>query len=146
MNTKTIKLNNDVKYYEPVVSLELEYTKVQNVLTSLFDKFMNEHNSKVLEYCREVLEDYRYVPNDNTIPEGYYVRHIDTRNPLKMQLKVGGFVTNDNGYSVKIRGTVKNNFEERSYVYTLNKRRSVIFVKITDNEKMRCLCQELNDD
>lgn len=142
-NTKTIKLDKDIKYYDPIISLDLEYTKVQNALTSLFEKFINEHNSKTLEYCREALVDYRYMSNNNTIPEGHYIRHIDTRDPFNMNLRLGGFVTHDNGFSVKIRGTT---VDDRSYVYSLNKKRSVIFVKITDNEKMRCLCKELDDD
>ena len=91
----------------------------------------NNYNNK--ENALESLENYRYVENKYVIPSGRYFRYIDTKDHTNMPLKLGGFVLSDNKFSI----TFKSAGEEQRIV-KLNKRHCVLFVFITDSEKLRC--------
>lgn len=125
---KTIKLSK--KYQKNIKDLKYESNKVREVIHNTFTKFENEHNYNVMEYSFDILlDDYSYIPSDTILSEGRYVRYIDMRKPLEMHLRLGGFIVEDNGYTVSIRGLSKN--------FKVSKKNSIFFSKITNNDRIR---------
>lgn len=128
MPVKNIKLNQ--KYQTNIESRKKEQDITNEIVSNLYNRFMNEANANNLEYALGALEDYRYVPYGYCIPTGRYIRYIDNKDANDMKLKLGGFVLYDNKYSVTFKSS-------NSHIVKLNKRHCVMFVSITYNELMR---------
>ena len=130
MATRTIQLKH--RYQDNIKSLDEESAKVRNVVCTIYDRFINEQNANHKEYAINALQEYRYIPSKCIIPTGVYLRYIDTKNVSDMKLKVGGFVLNDNGYSVTFKSSANN------MPIKLNKRKCILFTMITYNDRLRC--------
>tara|TARA_B100001094_G_scaffold328186_1_gene388042 strand:+ start:1524 stop:1928 length:405 start_codon:yes stop_codon:yes gene_type:complete len=128
MTTKTIKL--DKPYLKNIYNLEKEKKYAKDIITNVYERWMNESNYNHLQYALEALEEYRYVAPKYVIPNGRYIRYIDLKDPYDAKLRLGGFVIYDNGYSVT--------FMNRGKFIKINKKRAkAIFVRISDDELLR---------
>lgn len=136
--TKKIDVS-DVKHIPPIVSMIQEYELVKETLWNIFERFMNEHNSNEYQYCLESLQEYRYVKNDYSIPEGRFVRYLNVSRPKKMVLKKGGIVVEDKGYNLTLKNVVDG--EKGPKMFDLRKSSNLIFLKINNNDKLRFACE-----
>lgn len=128
MSIKTVKLSK--KYQDNIQDFKKEQKTVTDVIENTFNKFMNEANHNTMEYAYDVLQDdYVYVPNNTILTSGKYIRYLDLKNPMEIKLRIGGFVTTDNGYTVSIRGI------ERSF--RVSKRNALFFSQISDTDRIR---------
>ena len=134
MPSKTISI--DQNYQENICSLENEAALTLDTVNSIYDRFISEENYNNKMNALEALQNYRYVPSGHVIPSGRYIRYIDTKVHDNMPLKLGGFVTSDNGYSVVFKSSA-----ESGRVVRLNKKHCIMFVYITDAEKVRVAIQ-----
>uniref|UniRef100_A0A6C0F5S2 Uncharacterized protein n=1 Tax=viral metagenome TaxID=1070528 RepID=A0A6C0F5S2_9ZZZZ len=129
-NIKNIQISND---YQPnIQSISDEDKITKKIIKSIYERFMNETNSNHMHNSFESLSNYRYVPNKYILPAGRYVRYIDTSNHQDMPLKLGGFVLNDNKYSIVFKSA-----GGCGRIVRLNKRHCVLFIYITDAEHIR---------
>lgn len=135
-NVKNITIT-DGKILQPIESMIQEYELVKETLWNIFERFMNEHNSKEYQECLEVLEGYRYIKSEYSVPDGRFVRYIDISKPQKLSLKQGGFVIEDLGYSVKL----KSPNPEAPRIFNVRRQTHLFFMKINDNEKLRFACE-----
>ena len=129
---KTIKTD----YQDNITSLEETQKDTDAIINNIYSRFINEKNANNRDYALNVLKDYRYVPKGYIIPAGRYIRYIDTKNHNDMKLKLGGFVINDNKYSLVYK-TTKDRFVK------LDKSHCIMFVSITYSEQVRCLVNNL---
>ena len=96
---------------------------------------MNEANHNTMNYALEILVDnYRYVPNDTILSQGRYIRYLDLKKPLDIKLRLGGFVTNDNGYTVNLKGPEKT--------FRVSKKNCLFFSQINDTDKIHAAVNE----
>lgn len=125
--TKVIRLKSNP--LPNVTDLEYERERVVTLTSDLFNRFPSEHNTNALYEALDALEDYMYVPLEHAITPGRYARYLNTTNAHAMVLKTGGFVVQDNSYTV----TLRNAFG----VFRVNKRNNVWFARITEQDKFR---------
>ena len=125
-------LNLSCSYQPNIENLKKEQQTTFDVIENIYNRFMNEQNYNNKERALEALQNYRYVPNKYMIPNGRYVRYIDTTDHTNMPIKLGGFVLNDNKYSF-----VYKSASETQRIVRCNKRHCIMFVYITDDEKIR---------
>jgi hypothetical protein len=110
-----------------VDDLDKEYATIQKVLRVTLAKYRNEHNVNVIDQANDQLdEEFVYVPVQYTLWEGRYVRYLDLSSPLEMRFKSGGFVVNDNSYTV----TIKND----QGVFRVGKRGRLFFMKLSEKD------------
>ena len=133
MSKKTIVLK-DI-YLPNMTNLNDILNETQNVITSLYTRFMNEKNYNNLEKSKEALVEYRYIRNAWIIPNGRYVRYIDTHNSQNMILKKGGFVIESNKYAFTLLDTNHGEFK-------VGKRDRVFFVKLNEDDVIKCNLQK----
>ena len=133
LNNSTKKIQVD--YQDNIGSLESEQKNTDDIINNIYNRFINEKNLNNREYALQVLKDYRYVPNKYVVPAGRYIRYIDTTNEKDMKLKLGGFVINDNKYSLT--------FKTNDKFVKLNKRHCIMFVSITRSEQIRSMLNSL---
>ena len=101
MNDKTIIL--DKNYLPNIDGVENERNETMKIINDIYSRFNNEYNYNMKCYAEDALEGYRYAHKRYNIPEGLYIRYIDTRNPNELSLKTGGFVIDDNGWSIQLK-------------------------------------------
>ena len=131
MKTKAITLKTYI-----IKDLSLEYDKLNDILDKmLIQKYKSEKNTNTWFECIEKLDGYCYVPNHMQLYVGRYVRYLYTKNPLNIELKLGGFVIDDNGYTVILRN-------ER-FIYRVSKKNALFFMTITHNDRMRLYMNNL---
>ena len=129
------KVRIDSKYKENISDLEHEETIVNSVLENTFNKFMNEENYNNLDYAlTTLLGKYVYIENDYLVPQGKYIRYLDLRDTTNIKLRIGGFVLNDNGYSVSIKGFKK--------CIKFSKKNVLIFIQLTDTDFIKHAVQD----
>ncbi len=126
MEIKTISIKS--KYQENIKSIDEERKKLEEIVHNIYNRFINENNKNNLDYALEVLKEYRFIPNKYIIPNGRYIRYIDTKDTKDMKLKLGGFVISDNGYSTT--------YKSKTNLVKLSKKHCIIFVLITHAEKL----------
>lgn len=112
-----------------VTDLEYERERVVTVTSNLLNRFPSEHNTNTLYEALDALEDYMHVPLEHAITPGRYARYLNTNDAHAMVLKTGGFVVQDNSYTV----TLRNAFG----VFRVNKRNNVWFARINEQDKFR---------
>jgi len=109
--------------------------ETQTVLKNLYERFMNETNCNNYEKYAKDLEYYRYIRNTWVIPNGRYLRYIDTSDSKNMKLKKGGFVVDSNKYIFKL-------FDKRYGQLTIDKHNRVFFMKLNNDDAMRSALQK----
>ena len=62
-------------------------------------------------------ENYRYVPPKKCVSAGSYIRYIDVKDTKKIRLHKGGFVIEDNGYSIKFTSDLRKIFLFKRFLY-----------------------------
>lgn len=129
MSQKVIKFQKS--YLPNIDDLVQEEQQLNEVIHNICNRYKNENNTNTLNYCLEALEGYRYVPNKYLIPSGTLIRFLDTYKPSELKLRLGGFVINDTGYRVT--------FKSNGKVMSLQKKNSVIFSLITQDERFRLI-------
>lgn len=127
MSQKVIKFQKN--YLPNIDDLVQEEQQLNEVIHNICNRYKNENNINTLNYCLEALEGYRYVPNKYLIPSGTLIRFLDTYKPSELKLRLGGFVINDTGYRVT--------FKSNGKIMSLQKKNSVIFSLITQDERFR---------
>ena len=127
---KTIEINTE--YIPNIENIKNERKRTKEIIKNIYERFINEKNYNNRDGALEALENYRYVENKYVIPNGRYIRYIDTTDSEDMPLKLGGFVLNDNKYSITFKSA-----GEAQRIVKLNKRHCIMFVYITDTEKLR---------
>lgn len=128
---KTIKINNYI-----IKDLSIEYDKLNEILDKmLIQKYKSETNTNTWWECSEKLDGYCHVPNHMQLYVGRYVRYLYTKNPLNIELKLGGFVVDDNGYTVTLRND--------RFIYRVSKRNALFFMTITLNDRMKIYMNNL---
>ena len=75
-----------------------------------------------------------YIENDYLVPQGKYIRYLDLRDTTNIKLRIGGFVLNDNGYSVSIKGFKK--------CIKFSKKNVLIFIQLTDTDFIKHAVQD----
>ena len=125
-----------VKNFPRVSNLQKEKDVVFNTIQKIFLNFPSEHNTNIMHDCLvhfcNSINNYVYVPKKFNCWDGRYVAFIDKRNPLKMKIVHGGFITNDNGFSLsvinnnKVLKFNKNNF----HIFMLLNSRDEHFAKL----------------
>jgi len=132
MGDSTIKRLN-VKNYVPFAEdLEYEVKNTQKVLANLYKKNMNELNCNNFSKAQESLEEYRYVPNEYLLPEGKFVRWIQSKTKNNMFIRTGGFVLSDNGWSFTVKLAGRSKFTKGN----IRKDGLYIFMLIDNNDRM----------
>ena len=120
---KTIKCD----IFPPIDNVvQAMHTTLETVTQILSKRFPSEHNQNTLDYAHDVLDGYCYVPIRYKLWEGRYVRYLDMKDTFHMNLKLGGFVINDNKYTV----TLKND----KHVFKVNKRNRLWFMTIHESD------------
>lgn len=127
MTTKVIHITSD--NVPNINDLEYERDRVITIVSNIVNRFPSEHNTNTLYKAFDDLEDYSYVPHEFSITPGRYVRYLNTTNAHAMVLKTGGFVVQDNSYTI----TLRNAFG----VFKVNKRANVWFMRITEQDKFK---------
>ena len=115
-----------------MTSTDIELRIRNDCIRNIYDLCLNEANVNNLQYALDSLIGFRYIPNSFLIPNGRYVRYIDTKNHLDMKLRLGGFVTSDNSFSVSYISCAS------SHVVKVNKKHCIFFIKVTQDELLRC--------
>lgn len=125
---KVIKLSK--KYQENITDIEKEKRQVYDVIQNTFSKFINEENYNTMDYAMETLIDnYAYVSSNIVLSQGRYIRYLDLKDPMSIKLRLGGFVINDNGYTLCLKGPEKQ--------FKVSKKNILIFSQINDSDRIR---------
>tara|TARA_B100001094_G_scaffold237998_1_gene233337 strand:+ start:4386 stop:4802 length:417 start_codon:yes stop_codon:yes gene_type:complete len=128
-SVKNIKLKK--QYLENIEDLEETKKLTRLVIDNTFKDFLNEYNQNFYDYALNALtENYRYVPPKKCISAGSYIRYIDVKDTKKIRLHKGGFVIEDNGYSIKF-------ISDEGFYYTLRRNHVILFVYIKEKEIFR---------
>tara|TARA_Y100000816_G_C26046546_1_gene548429 strand:+ start:408 stop:797 length:390 start_codon:yes stop_codon:yes gene_type:complete len=127
---KTIRINNPL-----IIDIYEEKQKTKNVIITIYDRFQSEHNNLQKKESLEKLDGYAYIENKFKLWEGRYIRYIDLSNPLEIVLKVGGFLVNDNGYTVTLRKDNK--------IFKVDKRNKLFFMIMMQEDVLRCKLHRL---
>jgi hypothetical protein len=123
-----------------IKSLDNENNSSMNNLTSSKIKSIKNNYLQQLQLSREKLIDYhtklkeyRYVDDLTDIQFGRYIRWINLKNPLKINLTTGGIIIDikicENGIQL-----VCKNF--RKHIFQIKIDECFIFQKLTDQEKI----------
>ena len=120
--TKTIKISN----YVPK-NIKNKIKNTETILENIYSKFTSEDNTNNLECAIKCLgSKYLFIPSTCKLWDGRYVRLIDTKNPMNMKLTSGGFLVDDNGYTIKLVYNDK--------IKLFNKRRYITFMLPNDRD------------
>lgn len=115
-----------VDTFPPISNINKELKRTQHVLHEMFNRFPSENNTNTLEHAEIALDGYCYVPEHLKVWAGRYVRYINMSKAFDMKLMVGGFVVNDNGYTV----TLKTHFG----VHRVSKRGCLWFMAMIEED------------
>lgn len=126
-NVKKITLTEN--FLPHVTNIDEVKKETQFVIENLYSKFYNEKNYNNCQKALVALEEYRYVPKYSIIPNGKFVRQLNTSDTNNIQLQDYGFVIECTKYYVKIKI-----YKNISYIDWKN---NVIFVKLTQDDYMR---------
>ena len=110
-----------------IMSKEEEVSSMLSDL--LYTKFKSESNLNTLYYSRKVLNGYCYVPSQYTIWVGRYCRYLCLNDIMNIKMKVGGFVINDNGYTVTIKQNKK--------IFKVEKNGKYWFMTMTEDDQLK---------
>ena len=128
-STKVVKLYD---YLRPIESLEYEYKNTQNVLKNIYERFDNIYNNSVFSETCKALKNYKYISHNEIVPEGRYIRYIDTTDPSVLYLETGGIVIECGQWNIKLKSMIS---EDKYFKIMRNK--SMIFMKFNKNDHMR---------
>ena len=117
MDTKEIKIDFE---YDP--------NEVEELVKSFYDRFDSKENVENKKYAILKLKDYKFYNRKTKLPEGRYVRWIMTKDTKNMRLSSGGFIANDDQYSVWIITNSKK--------LKISKKNAIFFVKLNKSEKI----------
>lgn len=129
--TKTVKLYD---YLKPIESLNDEYKITQNALKHIYERFDNIYNNSVYPDVCNTLKDYKYISNNEIVPDGRYIRYIDISDPSVLYLENGGIVVECGTWYIKL----KSMRQEDKYFRILRKK-CMVFMKFNKNDHMRDL-------
>lgn len=121
---KTISLTTFIP--DPTKNYPAELTRVVNII---YKRFQSEANEGNRTYALEALSDYVYVITRYHLWSGRYVRYIDMSDALDMKLRLGGFVVDDNGFTV----TLKNN----EHIFQVCKKNKLFFMRFNEEDNFR---------
>lgn len=129
---KRIRINN----YLPL-DTEDQSAKTVTTVNAIHKRFVSEDNESNRTYSLEALQDYVYVESKFTLWAGRYVRYLDMRDAYAIKLKLGGFLVNDNGYTVTL--------QQNDKTFKVSKRDKLFFMKLTSKDKFRSELNHLLD-
>ena len=127
MSSKTVYINT----HPPITDIEKCKKDTTKIINDIYHRFVTEANENHRQNCLQKLEDYCFVNNKNKMWDGRHVRYVDTTNAFDMPLKLGGFLIDDNGYTV----TLKND----KRIFRVRKQGKHFFMMINNRDKIRSL-------
>jgi RNase P/RNase MRP subunit p29 len=126
---KSIRLETTLTYDT------LKHHDAAIVLKSLITKYRNEHNTNIIDEATEKLDEMVYVPSQFKLWTGRFVRYIDATDPLCLKISQGGFVVNDNSYTVRIKTNTGG--------YSVGKRGRFFFMGLTNVDRTHLYYRDL---
>ena len=133
-HVKNIELTD--KYLPFVENIDETKEHTQKIITSFYNRFMNERNYNNLELAKDALDEYRYIPKNFIIPSGRYVRYLNTDRTFNLVLKKGGFVVDCNKYMFTL-------FDKRIGKFHVDRKSNIFFMKLNKDDYMRCEVEAL---
>ena len=133
----TDNLVNDIlSKKRDTINNNMNYINIINEIYRPYELFKNnvENKEKSLE---DLLNNYQYyVPSNNFLVSGDYVRYISKKNKIgnNIHLKIGGFLLDEDNNNIRIT----NN----SRIMKISKKNNYIFRKLTKNDIFRISISE----
>ncbi len=126
-----LSLDDIVKELDDKHLLYLTSSKIKELKNNILQKLYLTRQD--LLHYHKVLKDYRYVDEVDEIKIGGYIRWFNIKNMDNIKLTNGGIIIDiDNGKD-DINIICKNNINR---IFTLQLNKSIIFQKLSDQEKM----------
>lgn len=126
-----LSLDDIVKELDDKHLLYLTTSKIKELKNNILQKLYLTRED--LLHYHKVLKDYRYVDEVDEIKIGGYIRWFNIKNMDNIKLTNGGIIIDiDNGKD-DINIICKNNINR---IFTLQLNKSIIFQKLSDQEKM----------
>jgi hypothetical protein len=98
------------------------------MITHLFDRYVSEANTNNKQYALEVLEGYYFIPSKLMAWNGRYIRYIDTKDTYDMKVKIGGFLVNDDKFTMVLKNQQR--------VFKVKKQNVVCFMLPNPNDRL----------
>tara|TARA_Y100000816_G_C25898085_1_gene468476 strand:- start:208 stop:615 length:408 start_codon:yes stop_codon:yes gene_type:complete len=130
-DTKIIFVNT----FPPIENVDKAKQETISIIDNVYNRFKSEKNENNRQLCIDKLEHYCYVPNKFKLWDGHNVRYIDTTNAWDMSLKLGGFVINDNGYTVVLKNHKR--------IFRVKKQGTHFFMLLDNNDKIRSIIKHM---
>ena len=126
-----LSLDDIVKELDDKNLLYLTTSKIKELKNNILQKLYLTRED--LLHYHKVLKDYRYVDEVDEIKIGGYIRWFNIKNMDNIKLTNGGIIIDiDNGKD-DINIICKNNINR---IFTLQLNKSIIFQKLSEQEKM----------
>ena len=126
-----LSLDDIVKELDDKHLLYLTTSKIKELKNNILQKLYLTRED--LLHYHKVLKDYRYVDEVDEIKIGGYIRWFNIKNMDNIKLTNGGIIIDiDNGKD-DINIICKNNINR---IFTLQLNKSIIFQKLSEQEKM----------
>jgi hypothetical protein len=126
-----LSLDDIVKELDDKHLLYLTTSKIKELKNNILQKLYLTRED--LLHYHKVLKDYRYIDEVDEIKIGGYIRWFNIKNMDNIKLTNGGIIIDiDNGKD-DINIICKNNINR---IFTLQLNKSIIFQKLSDQEKM----------
>ena len=126
-----VSLDDIVKELDDKNLLYLTTSKIKELKNNILQKLYLTRED--LLHYHKVLKDYRYIDEVDEIKIGGYIRWFNIKNMDNIKLTNGGIIIDiDNGKD-DINIICKNNINR---IFTLQLNKSIIFQKLSDQEKM----------
>tara|TARA_B110000977_G_scaffold201646_1_gene297462 strand:+ start:6851 stop:7270 length:420 start_codon:yes stop_codon:yes gene_type:complete len=134
---KTIKLTET--FLPNISNIDEVKDETQNIVESIYNRFMNEKNYNNLGKTRQALENYRYVHKDWILPQGRFIRYITTNITGDMRLKGGGFILECNKYTFYV-------FNKYVGKFHICRKNAICFIQLNRDDYMRCSLEGLSEE
>ena len=126
-----LSLDDIVKELDDKHLLYLTTSKIKELKNNILQKLYLTRED--LLHYHKVLKDYRYVDEVDEIKIGGYIRWFNIKNMDNIKLTNGGIIIDINNGKDDINIICKNNINR---IFTLQLNKSIIFQKLSDQEKM----------
>ena len=131
---KTIKLSEN--FIPNITSLEEVQKETQNIISTIYNTFMNENNYNNYEETQIALSNYRYIPKDTIIPNNRTIKYLDMNYTKNLKLKHGGKLWKNNKYNFVF-------FRYKLGALNLDRNNVVCFYELNNDEILRCKLESM---
>ena len=134
MTKKNIILSEN--FIPNITNIEEIQKETQNIISSIYNRFMNETNYNNYEETKKALSYYRYIPKDTIIPNNRMIKYLNMDNPLNLKLQYGGKLWKNNKYNFVF-------FRHKLGAFNLDRKNVVCFYELNDDEILRCKLESM---